>query len=1125
MHLTDKEQGFLYEFTAKIGLLIFLRTKNIYNSSLLDNLIKKSIKLLFSLKDKDYRDFMLSIATFSSLQYFYVFKPIKFTSLNKLYWQDYLSTSIINLFDNTSLFEECIKLSDKFIKTFWNKKELDAIKSKKGKGEVYHTDLLMLSKNYTMVVFDYKNAITFKNLYSLVSRIYSSVVDKNILDELFFDSTNNENLFSFLRRKDKDFLKLKDLLTYTGALDENGKLAQSASYTVSFLEMFPLYKKNIELIYIKAFNGLSTRSFKFTKKNISILYDLGKIYKVLKKNISAEQENRILLNLFKDKFRENPEIIYNIIDVFELDKTDKVYTRKLIGGKDYEPLSLEVKKKHTKLIKESLFKNENIALLGNPGVGKTYSALDWASSRKRDDKPLIFIYASPRIAVNVDFLRKITDMYRNKERNYISFTSNSLMDTVEVTISEKVKQIFNLSEQTNTATSTKSLPQKGIFQTYKKMTTTGEKYYTYEVINKNNKNESIVQRTFKEAYNNIEKANQSELQKLDIFFGLTIQALKILERGLKNSDKKTTEFFLKLTKNRRVVFFLDEIIGTPEGVDLIRNLIRECDGRVEDVNWIIADASISNADVLHHLFTKEIEKFSIPRIILSSIFSKKGLYKEKTTIVGKEFTVINLNSYPAGSLTVEVYVHTDKKDQINFFANLLSSERKNKPILYLQNKEKVNRISKKLKDENNRVLVVTADIDKEHKDKAIVKANEGEYDYSLITSSSSRGVSYPYSKTIILDLQRFEIESGLAELVQAAYRARGSEKDNKIDRKLILVYRSYLEKENKENKYARRMAKLDALLHIYLALLSIYSRMGLKNINLTVTPIGELSNVKTETDNIGKLLQIMSYITSRPEYKQMEETDVIIKTYETLDILKTVSLRTFHSIKNNPLSYLNKVKNILYQVKDLNKLGNYLECIYKNSYLINGFLIPQKSSKAEMIQIAAKPDKITKFLSKLVASIEKKKAGGRATVNQEQIGIYAKSLLLSLKKHNDNEESFIIDSRTTHQVAVFMPTIFLNNVHLAESVQKIHKLFVRLESIANRSIGFGNAGFIAATVGLDGLTTGKFTKGVITQNSQQIIRPDVLVYIFDGKEENIYNNIEKEYRNDYFSKTLFSIML
>ena len=244
-----------------------------------------------------------------------------------------------------------------------------------------------------------------------------------------------------------------------------------------------------------------------------------------------------------------------------------------------------------------------------------------------------------------------------------------------------------------------------------------------------------------------------------------------------------------------------------------------------------------------------------------------------------------------------------------------------------------------------------------------------------------------------------------------------------------------------------------------------------------------------------------------------------------LDILKTVSLRTFHSIKNNPLSYLNKVKNILYQVKDLNKLGNYLERIYKNSYLINGFLIPQRSSKAEMIQIAAKPDKITKFLSKLVASIEKKKAGGRATVNQEQIGIYAKSLLLSLKKHNDNEESFIIDSRTTHQVAVFMPTIFLNNVHLAESVQKIHKLFVRLESIANRSIGFGNAGFIAATVGLDGLTTGKFTKGVITQNSQQIIRPDVLVYIFDGKEENIYNNIEKEYRNDYFSKTLFSIML
>ena len=54
----------------------------------------------------------------------------------------------------------------------------------------------------------------------------------------------------------------------------------------------------------------------------------------------------------------------------------------------------------------------------------------------------------------------------------------------------------------------------------------------------------------------------------------------------------------------------------------------------------------------------------------------------------------------------------------------------------------------------------------------------------FMTASASRGLSFPKTKHILVDVPRFEVEKNLMEIIQVIYRGRGSYLENGVKQTL-----------------------------------------------------------------------------------------------------------------------------------------------------------------------------------------------------------------------------------------------------------------------------------------------------------------------------------------------------
>ena len=71
-----------------------------------------------------------------------------------------------------------------------------------------------------------------------------------------------------------------------------------------------------------------------------------------------------------------------------------------------------------------------------------------------------------------------------------------------------------------------------------------------------------------------------------------------------------------------------------------------------------------------------------------------------------------------------------------------------------------------------------------------------------MTSSASRGLSFPNVKHILVEIPRFEVERNLMEVIQVIYRGRGNDEIDKQDKQLIfyLSEQAIYDKEKDEEK-------------------------------------------------------------------------------------------------------------------------------------------------------------------------------------------------------------------------------------------------------------------------------------------------------------------------------------
>jgi hypothetical protein len=178
--------------------------------------------------------------------------------------------------------------------------------------------------------------------------------------------------------------------------------------------------------------------------------------------------------------------------------------------------------------------------------------------------------------------------------------------------------------------------------------------------------------------------------------------------------------------------------------------------------------------------------------------------------------LVNSNTYPAGSLHLRYVVRTpiqvlpahltrqqrreltatwrldSETDQeiIRDIVGLLASAHGTRPqtIVYVQNKQRLQVIMERVRRECEETGVPFV----EREDYVQVHAENAEDDLACVldparrdrlhvifmTSSASRGISFPKATRLLIDVPRFQIESNLMEIVQVLYRGRG---DHAID--------------------------------------------------------------------------------------------------------------------------------------------------------------------------------------------------------------------------------------------------------------------------------------------------------------------------------------------------------
>lgn len=328
----------------------------------------------------------------------------------------------------------------------------------------------------------------------------------------------------------------------------------------------------------------------------------------------------------------------------------------------------------------------------------------------------------------------------------------------------------------------------------------------------------------------------------------------------------------KFAKNvRELVFFIDEVTGDRAGRQTAQEIIRfrkevkmlfEEAGKSCPIRFriIIADASLVNASSVETFLNRTTSQPD--QILFNGDADSKGLSIEDARIMGLPVKIINANVYPASNLTV-------RWRPVLSFSGTMSGGRTHNPvseayrdlesgileklavelvhrvqqrpreqtIVIIQNKLSVSKLREHIaayarasrpdcpdaicpdvicldaystSEEKRRIVSPASDEEKTWKDREVPVSQKGDlYDIIIMTSSGTRGISFPNATKIICVIPFFSLENNFMEFLQGVYRGRGGGKGNRLDREIELIIPQVLV-ESSEASEASQIANLSA---------------------------------------------------------------------------------------------------------------------------------------------------------------------------------------------------------------------------------------------------------------------------------------------------------------------------
>ena len=607
----------------------------------------------------------------------------------------------------------------------------------------------------------------------------------------FLDGVWNTNKFDFLINKDKS----------------TKKLIQSTSYINSYLKYLKDTHMNNNKINIKIFAYLNDElsSINITEKFDKLLeytQQPGDRYKQLSNNEKILDNNvENINNKINNFFRK---FIYN--------SENNTYSKILEGGdnKDFTITNLELRVKHTKIIREEYKKgNKIINLLGSPGIGKTTSLI----SLLYEMDNFCLIYLSSRKAVNLDILSKtkedVSNIFSSIENKKIYNinkdinTTEYLEDLIGLTVNKQLKDENHIliSKQDTADLINNALILNG---------TDNISYITKEE-----------QFELKDINNRIGKIseNESQINKIEsngsvfeyIKNGINdvvehtkhrkIVATMALQGYFGENSLKKLLPFLEIISNKgikNVIFMTDELTGAEQTSEFIKDLINilfEENSKGDiiqkkeyyqenneniliptelDIRLINADASISTEEALSKylstgfsnskihfkkLNTKEIE--NIQKLNINSpVYAKKhnNLIVKNISLNNNNTSMVNVNSYPAKQLKINYIVKdAEDKEYVNTVVAIKKEKFANMKKIKVEEIEDISSFIQSHKDTNKSVLYFL-----QHKDK-LKEVND------LLLKNSKLLEIYKTSENIqknilIIDNNTMATEDGIKKL-------------------------------------------------------------------------------------------------------------------------------------------------------------------------------------------------------------------------------------------------------------------------------------------------------------------------------------------------------------------------
>lgn len=662
---------------------------------------------------------------------------------------------------------------------------------------------------------------------------------------------------------------------------ESAKLIQAGSYAHSFacfLEEFSLLDQRPLTFHVFGYTDRSLNALTLTQADEAVLERCATLYQS-KGSTSpdwGEERAKVLDTIIRHaarSFEAGGKEFLRALLATKPGVTEPITFRETLTGftntagpvpaEIAERLGLEpplsLQNAHAALIRRALAPSHPARILfltGNPGIGKTSSLVSFLRDHRADG--FLFLYVSPRTQVNRDLLDKVEKSMEGEEEvislystaslieaegghtHVVAYRSSSRMESFRLGPVQFVPDVVRgapparrnrLAHITDDEIAEASKPNRGVLASVSEG--------IYQLL-KAGEARSIVATV---SIQSLKRTNRGDtLSHLEKIFrdGYNERTHTILWERLRALAQRTRHLFI----------MVDEITGDEAGSAFLEGILDRLNklGLLQEQSGfntkiIVADASIVEPSVIQaHLASAEAERdkvyFRKAPPTVAALEESAFVFRTQPALV------IGANSYPASLLNLmyRVYLEVTPLETVtsgegvrnrleqgicgDLLALLQRDEEETRQIIvYLQDKVRLGDLVTRIGEarqargqswqRHHDYLEIHASLSEEEKG----RLNQAKDTVRVVfmTSSASRGLSFPQARHILVAIPGFAVEQNLMEIIQVIYRGRGLPKWDAMPKTLLFYLAEpiyYSREAGWERAVTERLLSLVSLLLI-----------------------------------------------------------------------------------------------------------------------------------------------------------------------------------------------------------------------------------------------------------------------------------------------------------------------